>query len=161
MELYLENAEELGLIDAGADRPLNLSRPSADFNLFKRDISPGFILGDEQSEGDIMTEDPPKKHRDRPSLDEIVRALREIMPDLTLRYSVKHLGVFGSYVRGEADTESDLDILVEFEQAPTLWELIRLERELGDKLGVKVDLVMKKTLKPGIEEAILKEVVAV
>ncbi|HOO54139.1 MAG TPA: nucleotidyltransferase family protein [Methanothrix sp.] len=108
-----------------------------------------------------MTEDPTTMHSDRPSLDEIVRALREIMPDLALRYGVKHLGVFGSYVRGEADEESDLDILVEFEDPPTLWEFIRLERELGDKLGVKVDLVMKKTLKPGIGEAILKEVVAV
>jgi predicted nucleotidyltransferase len=108
-----------------------------------------------------MIEDPAKKHSDCPSLDEIVRALREIMPDLAERYSVKHLGVFGSYVRGEANEESDLDILVEFEDPPTLWEFIRLERELGDKLGVKADLVMKKTLKTGIEEAILKEVVAV
>ncbi len=108
-----------------------------------------------------MTEDLRKMHPDRPTLDEIVRALREILPDLADRYGVKSLGVFGSYVRGEADDRSDLDILVEFEQAPTLWELIRLERELGDKLGVKVDLAMKKTLKPGIGEAILKEVVAV
>ena len=108
-----------------------------------------------------MTEEISKMHSERPSLDEIVRALREMVPDLALRYSVKHLGVFGSYVRGEADEESDLDILVEFEDPPTLWEFIRLERELGDKLGVKVDLVMKKTLKPGIGEAILKEVVAV
>ncbi len=108
-----------------------------------------------------MTEDPQKMRSDRPSLDEIVRKLKEIMPDLAEGHGVKSLGIFGSYVRGEADTESDLDILVEFDRSPTLWELIRLERELGDKLGVKVDLVMKKTLKPGIGEAILKEVVAV
>ncbi len=100
-------------------------------------------------------------HSDRPSLDEIVGALRELMPDLAERYGVKRLGVFGSYVRGEADDRSDLDIIVEFEDAPTLWEFIRLERELGDKLGVKADLVIKKSLKPGIGEAILKEVVAV
>jgi predicted nucleotidyltransferase len=95
------------------------------------------------------------------SLDEIVQILREVMPDFAKRYYVKRLGVFGSYVRGETDEESDLDILVEFDRAPTLWEFIRLERELGDKLGVRVDLVMKKTLKPGIREAILREVVAV
>ena len=108
-----------------------------------------------------MTDDPPKTDADRPTLEEIVRTLREIMPDLAERCGVKSLGVFGSYVRGEADTESDLDILVEFNRAPTLWEFIRLEREMSDKLGVKLDLVMKKTLKPGIGEAILKEVVAV
>jgi len=108
-----------------------------------------------------LTDDTPTMNPDRPSLDDIVRALREMMPYLAERYGVKHLGVFGSYARGEADDRSDLDILVEFERAPTLWEFIRLERELGDKLGVRVDLVMKKSLKPGIGGAILKEVVAV
>ena len=108
-----------------------------------------------------MTDESQKTDPDRPSLDEIVRKLKEIMPDLSEGHGVKSLGIFGSYVRGEADTESDLDILVEFDRSPTLWQLIRLERELGDMLGVKVDLVMKKTLKPGIGEAILKEVVAV
>ena len=109
-----------------------------------------------------LTDDTPTMNPDRPSLDDIVRALREMMPYLAERYGVKHLGVFGSYARGEADDRSDLDILVEFERVPpTLWELIALERKLGDKLGVKVDLVMKKSLKPGIGEAILKEVVAV
>jgi hypothetical protein len=77
-------------------------RPSADFNLLKRDISPGLILGQERPAGYDMTGDPTTMHSDRPSLDEIVRALREIMPDLAERYSVKHLGVFGSYVRGRS-----------------------------------------------------------
>jgi len=98
---------------------------------------------------------------DSSSLDEIIQVLRESVPDLSERYNVKQLGVFGSYVRGEADGESDLDILVEFERAPTLWAFIRLERELSDKLGVKVDMVMKKTLKPRIGKEVLKEVVAV
>ncbi|MBN1324056.1 MAG: nucleotidyltransferase family protein [Methanotrichaceae archaeon] len=106
-----------------------------------------------------MVEELPESNL-RP-IEEIFRILRAIMPDLVERYSVRSLGVFGSYVRGEADKESDLDILVEFERSPTLWELIRLERELGEKLGVKVDLVMKRTLKPGIGEAILGEVRAV
>ncbi len=109
--------------------------------------------------GDTMAGQSPTA--DSSSLDEIVRILRESIPDLANRYGVKRLGVFGSYVRGEADGESDLDILVEFERAPTLWELVRLERELGDKVGVKVDLVMKKNLKPRVRDAVLKEVVAV
>ena len=109
--------------------------------------------------GDTMAGQSPTA--DSSSLDEIVKMLRESIPDLANRYGVKRLGVFGSYVRGEADGESDLDILVEFERAPTLWELVRLERELGEKMGIKVDLVMKKNLKPHIRDAVLKEVVAV
>lgn len=50
---------------------------------------------------------------------------------------------------------------MEFEQAPTLYELIRLETYLGEQVGIKVDLVMKKTLRPYIGKHILEEVVAV
>ncbi len=70
------------------------------------------------------------------------------MPEITDRYKVKSLGVFGSYVRGEAKKSSDLDILVEFDRAPSLLEFIRMEDDLSDKVGIKVDLVMKKALKP-------------
>lgn len=56
---------------------------------------------------------------------------------------------------------SDLDVLVEFEQAPSLFEFVRLEREIAHVLGVKVDLVMKSALKPAIGEHILREIVPV
>ena len=97
----------------------------------------------------------------RPSLEEIRSTLRRIMPDIQERYKVKSLGVFGSYVHGEARQTSDLDLLVEFEQAPTLYELIRMERYLSEQVGIKVDLVMKKTLRPYVGKRILEEVVAV
>lgn len=64
-------------------------------------------------------------------------------------------------MRGEQEPESDLDILVEFEEAPSLFEYIRLEDYLSGILGVKVDLVMKSALKPAIGKRILYEVVAV
>jgi predicted nucleotidyltransferase len=69
--------------------------------------------------------------------------------------------VFGSYVRGEARQGSDLDVLVEFEEAPSFFEFIALEDHLSDLLGVKVDLVMKSALKPRIGQEILAEVVSV
>lgn len=71
------------------------------------------------------------------------------------------MGIFGSYVRGEQDSESDLDILVEFDEAPGLFEYIRLEDYLSEILGIKVDLVMKSALKPAIGKRILEEVIAV
>lgn len=51
------------------------------------------------------------------------------------------IGVFGSYAREENTPESDLDILVKFKNGITLLQLITLENELSEKLGIKVDLV--------------------
>lgn len=95
------------------------------------------------------------------SLDDIRQVLKQSMPEITNRYKVKSLGIFGSYVRGDVKKSSDLDILVEFHQAPSLLEFIRMEDDLSSKLGIKVDLVMKKSLKPYIGRRILAEVVSV
>ncbi len=98
----------------------------------------------------------------RPALT-LARALDELkawLPELRQRYGVVSLGVFGSYVRGEQRGGSDLDILVEFDDRPlTLLQFIALENELSDRLGLKVDLVEKGCLKPGIGQHILQEVV--
>ncbi|WP_253276435.1 nucleotidyltransferase family protein [Synechococcus sp. PCC 6312] len=75
------------------------------------------------------------------------------------RYHVKELGVFGSYVRQEQTDTSDVDILVEFSQTPSLLKFINLENYLTDHFGCKVDLVHKAGLKPRIGERILAEVV--
>jgi predicted nucleotidyltransferase len=77
---------------------------------------------------------------------------------LRKRFKVKTIGVFGSYVRGEQKRQSDVDLLVEFEEPVGLFEFMDLEMYLTDLLGVKVDLVSKKALKPHIGERILKEV---
>ena len=75
------------------------------------------------------------------------------------RYKVSELGIFGSYVRQEQTENSDLDLLVEFSETPSLLKFINLENYLSDNLGVKVDLVHKKGLKPRIGERILAEVI--
>jgi len=92
------------------------------------------------------------------SLEEIRQILQQSMPELATRYKVKSLGIFGSYVRGEAKKSSDVDILVEFYQAPSLLEFIRMEDDLSERLGLKVDLVMKKALKHHKRRNILEEV---
>jgi predicted nucleotidyltransferase len=97
----------------------------------------------------------------QPTLEEILQTLQGYLPELKQKYGVKSLGVFGSYVRGENKPRSDLDLLVEFEQAPTLFEFVRLERHLAEIVGVKVDLVMKSALKPEIGKNILAELVPV
>jgi predicted nucleotidyltransferase len=94
-------------------------------------------------------------------LEHYIAALRAEMAEAVERYGVHSLGVFGSYVRGEAKPGSDLDILVEFATPLTLFEYVRLQNELSDRLGVRVDLVMKSTLKPVLGERILEEVIYV
>jgi predicted nucleotidyltransferase len=104
---------------------------------------------------------PTRSPHKQPALEEIVQALRDELPELRQHYGVCSLGVFGSYVRGEQERGSDLDILVEFDRVPTLFEFVRLERHLSQQLGVPVDLVMKTALKPAIGRYILEEVVSV
>ena len=87
--------------------------------------------------------------------------LRNQFPSLAEQYNVATLEVFGSYVRHEQRKNSDLDILVTFSKPPSLFKFVRLENHLSDVLGVKVDLVMKDSLKPAIGKNILREVLAV
>ena len=95
------------------------------------------------------------------SMDKLTSILRENMPQFRSEYSINGLWIFGSFVRGEENASSDVDILVEFDELPTLLEFVRLQRELSDLLGVKVDLVMKTALKPTIGRRIMKEAVSV
>jgi len=93
--------------------------------------------------------------------DRLLQILRKNRAKFVVRYHIKSLGLFGSYVRNEQKANSDLDVLVEFEEPPSLFEFVRLQNELNDLTGVKVDLVMKDTLKPAIGKRILREVVSV
>jgi len=95
------------------------------------------------------------------SLETFLEILRRQTPMLAERYSVEKLEVFGSYVRAEQRKNSDLDILVTFREIPGLLTFIALENYLSDLLGVKVDLVMKDSLKPTIGKNILREAVPV
>ena len=88
----------------------------------------------------------------------IQKILKKNKPILKERFKVKEIGIFGSYIRGEATEKSDIDILVEF-YAPIGWEFIDLKEFLEKILGRKVDLVTKKALKPQMKENILKEVI--
>ncbi|MBW4578731.1 MAG: nucleotidyltransferase family protein [Tildeniella nuda ZEHNDER 1965/U140] len=67
--------------------------------------------------------------------------------------------MFGSYIRQEQTKNSDIDVLVEFSETPSLLKFVNLENYLSDNLGVQVDLVHKAGLKPRIGERILAEVV--
>lgn len=80
-----------------------------------------------------------------------------MLPALKTHYHVGTLEVFGSFVRGDEGKNSDLDLLVTFDEVPTLFGFVALENYLTDMLGIKVDLVMKDSLKPAIGKRILEE----
>ncbi len=87
----------------------------------------------------------------------------EVEPEghIFVRYKVKEIGLFGSYVHGEEKEESDHDILVEFYDTISLFDFVELENYLEEILDVKVDLVMESALKPRIGRYIKKKVVYV
>lgn len=95
------------------------------------------------------------------NLAEITAILKKYEKELNRKYGIKKMGFFGSYTRNEDRADSDLDILVEFEQDADigLLKFVEIENFLSDLLGVKVDLVEKSALKPRIGKHILKEVV--
>jgi len=88
---------------------------------------------------------------------EILSKLNELKPELYKSYSVKEIGIFGSFVSGEANNESDIDIIVEFEK-PIGWKFFTLEIFLEKQFGRKIDLVTKNALKDEIKESILNQV---
>ncbi len=93
----------------------------------------------------------------RKVLENITFKLKKELPKLRTQYNVATIEVFGSFVRNEQKANSDLDILVSFSKAPSLFKFIELEEYLSELLGVKVDLVMKSSLKPNIGQRILAE----
>jgi len=97
------------------------------------------------------------------TLTEIKQVLQSEKPYLADKYGVTEIGVFGSYVRGEQRSDSDLDILIELVDPPriSLLGLVNLENYLSDLLGIKVQVAIKKNLKPRLSPYILREVVMV
>ena len=95
------------------------------------------------------------------TLEEIRNLLLRHKEQLRKEYGVKEIGIFGSYTRGEQDKSSDLDILIEFEKPIGFVKFLKLENSLSALLGIKVELVTKKALKPYIGQRILQEVIYV
>ena len=94
-------------------------------------------------------------------LDEILLKLKELLPLIKRKYGVNSIEIFGSYVKKEQTLESDLDLLVTFNNVPSLIKFIELKNYLSDQLHLDVDLVMKDALKPRLSKNILRDTVRV
>ncbi len=95
------------------------------------------------------------------TLDEIRKVIKQHSGILEERYGISVVGIFGSYVRGEEKAGSDIDLLAEISRPISLLELVGAENYLGDILGLKVDLVPKRSLREELKEDILREAIAV
>ena len=73
------------------------------------------------------------------------------------KYDVTFLGVFGSYARDDWTEKSDLDIVVRFSKRKSLLNLIGIEMELSERLGIKVDLLTEKSISPYLKDRIMRE----
>jgi len=91
---------------------------------------------------------------------DVVRTLREHKPVVRQKFGVKRIGIFGSFVRGEEREDSDLDVLVVFEEGQKTFDnYMDLKFYLEDLFGREVDLVTEKALKRQLKDIIMKEVV--
>jgi hypothetical protein len=79
------------------------------------------------------------------------------MIEICRQNDVSMAGVFGSMSRGEADKQSDIDLIVRFSKRKGLLAMVRLERELSEALGRKVDLLTEASISPYMRENVMKE----
>lgn len=85
--------------------------------------------------------------------------LKKKIRDTLKKNRVVKAAIFGSYARGEQKRKSDLDILIKFDGS--LLDLVRIERELGEKLGKKIDLLTYNSIHPLLKKRILEEQIRV
>lgn len=93
------------------------------------------------------------------NIEKLLREKRREILEIAAQRGATNVRVFGSVARGNADPQSDLDILVDMAPGRSLMDLGGLWWELNELLHIKVDVVTEKGLRPRIRERILKEAV--
>ncbi|MFZ2336159.1 MAG: nucleotidyltransferase family protein [Sideroxyarcus sp.] len=91
----------------------------------------------------------------------VLKLLQAHKPEIVRRFVVQRLAVFGSTARDEAGDDSDVDVLVEFEGAPTFDRYMGLQAYLENLLGTGIDLVTPSAIRPRMRQSIEKELVDV
>jgi hypothetical protein len=94
------------------------------------------------------------------TLQTIIEKLRAYKPELQRKYPISRLGVFGSYARGEAGENSDIDVAVELD-GPMGLNFVAMADEIEGLFGIKVDVVPKRAIKPPYLDAVEKDILYV
>ena len=90
---------------------------------------------------------------------EIQNTITEAKDEIRGRYKAEIKGIFGSYARGDFHADSDLDLLVDFDEGADLFDLVGLQQFLEDKLGCRVDLVSRRSLREELRTSVLNEMI--
>ena len=88
----------------------------------------------------------------------LIQRITSMRPELAERFTVKRIGLFGSFARGDAGAESDVDIVVDLAE-PTFDHYMDLKFRLEEVLGHPVDLVIADTIKPRLKAIVEQEVI--
>jgi len=91
--------------------------------------------------------------------EDILRILKNLKEDIKIKYKVKSIGIFGSYINNEQTDDSDIDFLVEFEEKADLFHYVGLTLFLEEQFNKKVDVISKPALKEELRKKILQEVI--
>lgn len=96
--------------------------------------------------------------KDLNEIKKIIKQHRNILAD---RYGIAVVGIFGSYVRGEQEQRSDIDLLADILRPISLLEMVGAEIYLSEVLEIKVDLVPKRNVREELRNNILEEAVSI
>jgi excisionase family DNA binding protein len=116
----------------------------------------GRLLKFRKSEIDEWVKSHDRKMPQVITSEQSLQLLKQFAPEIK-KFGVRRIGLFGSWVRGEANAESDIDIVVEFTN-PNFDDYMDLKFFLERLFGREVDLVLKDSLKPRIKPKIMREV---
>mgnify|MGYP001544814207 CR=1 FL=1 len=92
---------------------------------------------------------------------DIIRVLHHHKDLILEKYNAKIIGIFGSFARGEENENSDVDLIFEFLDGATFFDLVELKEFLETELNRTVDVVSNSAIKEELKEYINNDLVAV
>ena len=92
-------------------------------------------------------------------VEKIKKIIAEEKAEIRRQYKAEVKAIFGSYARGDFHADSDLDLLVDVDAGATLLDLVGLQHFLEDRLGCKVDVVTRRSLREEIRASVFSEAI--
>ncbi len=92
-------------------------------------------------------------------IEEVKKIVKEEKSEIRKEFKAEIIGIFGSYARGDNHPDSDLDLLIDLDVGANLFDIVGLQFFLEDKLGCKVDLVPRRSLREELRPNVFSEMI--